>query len=101
MTGRPCSSTQYGVTEPNGYPGTSSDIVESTPKLSCKNNRRADCAFSCMIHYMNPEPEENQRPTRIVRLSGLGGEAACLRRLRGQSVFRLPRRWPGRKASRA
>src|SRR5438034_6279181 len=45
MMGRHWSSTEYGVTEPNGYPGTSSEIVDSTPKLSFKSNPRADSAL--------------------------------------------------------
>src|SRR6266704_7225427 len=58
MTGRLCRSAQYGVIEPNGYPGTSSEIVESTPKLCCKNNRRASL-FSFILLSIGKGRGEN------------------------------------------
>src|SRR6185369_16336800 len=43
------SSKQYVVTEPNGYPGTSSEIVDSTPKLFPRSSSRAARTLSMVL----------------------------------------------------
>src|SRR5262249_47788796 len=58
MIGRHCRSAQYGVMEPKGYPGRSSEIVDSTPKLSCKNNRLA-AVFSFILSSIGNGHGEN------------------------------------------
>src|SRR2546427_8013561 len=73
MTGRHCRSAQYGVIEPNGYPGTSSEIVESTPKLCCKNNRRASlCSF--ILPSIGKERGENYDKDSCNRVATCAGK---------------------------